>query len=135
MIEEGSRNISHVSERRFGWEPRGFRYNGGRFRDMPTPLSPSPATAASTEEEDCHPCSRRPEKSKLSIFNSNYRKIHSLYIATSLKSLCLFCSQGERLVKYVISFRPSVLSPTFVSFRYCLKIEQELLKLRHFKVK
>lgn len=79
LIEEGSRNILHVLECRFGWEPRVFRHNGGRFGDMQTSLSSSPAApaTASAEEEDYHPCSRRPEKSKLSLFNSHYRKIHS----------------------------------------------------------
>lgn len=80
LIEEGFRNIPHVSECRFVWEPRGFRYNGGRFRDMPAPLSSSPATAASAEEEDCHPCSRRPEKSTFGIFISPYRQIHGYFM-------------------------------------------------------
>ncbi len=109
LIEEGSWNIPHVSECRFVWEPWGFRYNGGRFRDMPAPLSSSPATAASAEEEDCHPCSRRPEKSKFGIFISPYRQIHVYFTYLLQKHLFLF---------------------TLLSHSRML---EELLKLRHFK--
>ncbi len=98
LIEEGSRNIPHASECRFVWEPWGFRYNGGRFRDMPAPLSSSPATAASAEEEDCHPCSWRPEKGTFGIFISPYRQIHAYLLQKNIskvnvwKSARLFCT-------------------------------------------
>ncbi len=98
LIEEGSRNILHASECRFVWEPWGFRYNGGRFRDMPAPLSSSPATAASAEEEDSHPCSWRPEKGTFGIFISPYRQIHAYLLQKNIskvnvwKSARLFCT-------------------------------------------
>ncbi len=87
LIEEGSRNIPHVAESRFVWEPWGFWYNGGRFRDMPAPLSSSPATAASAEEEDCHPCSWRPEKGKFGIFISPYRQIHAYLLQKNISKV------------------------------------------------
>ncbi len=78
LIEEGSWNIPHVSECRFVWEPWGFRYNGGRFRDMPAPLSSSPATAASAEGRLSLMLSKT-RKSKFGIFISPYRQIHGYF--------------------------------------------------------